>query len=112
MTGSSSLWSGERGMVLVTCLGAYFLSMAMIYQSPGCGIRGSSGGTDWLAVLLSKTVTSLLLDFLLFLLKLLCPNINPHQHSIIHFSQQFAAEVAGQFEGMGFNDEGVLNDGQ
>ncbi|CAK9023996.1 MFS-type transporter SLC18B1 (Solute carrier family 18 member B1) [Durusdinium trenchii] len=28
----ASLWSGERGVVLVTCLGAYFLSMAMIYQ--------------------------------------------------------------------------------
>eukprot|EP00435_Cladocopium_sp_Y103_P033180 s3146_g8.t1 len=26
------LWSGERSVVLVTCLGAYFLSMAMIYQ--------------------------------------------------------------------------------
>lgn len=26
------LFSGERGVVLVTCLGAYFLSMAMIYQ--------------------------------------------------------------------------------
>ena len=31
----ASLWSGERGVVLVTCLGAYFLSMAMIYQNIG-----------------------------------------------------------------------------
>eukprot|EP00434_Breviolum_minutum_P010966 symbB.v1.2.009672.t1/scaffold589.1/size183863/7 len=28
----SSLFDGQRGVVLVTCLGAYFLSMAMIYQ--------------------------------------------------------------------------------
>lgn len=27
-----ALWSGERRVILVICLGAYFLSMAMIYQ--------------------------------------------------------------------------------
>ena len=28
---------GDRAVILVTCLGAYFLSLAMIYQMPGPG---------------------------------------------------------------------------
>ena len=34
----AALWGGEPGVVLVTCLGAYFLSMAMIYQTRGADV--------------------------------------------------------------------------
>ena len=70
----AGLCEGERGVILVTCLGAYFLSMAMIYQmSPffevyareTCGASNLTVGFIFAAMPASSFVGNLAMDVMI-----------------------------------------------